>query len=207
MKIILLGQINCGKGTLSENLKEKYGFEAISIGQLLRDETTKNTKEAKIINDYQQKGMLVPEEITVKVLKNFLSTCKNDNLIFDGYPRNLVQAKTLESLTKIDAVIVLDVDDSIVMHRALGRRMCKDCGSITHTDVVGTNGVCPKCGGDLYIRNDATKEATENKMKSYHKDTVPLIQYYADRVKLYHVDANKNAEHTLTQVEAVLGLN
>ena len=197
MKIVLLGQINCGKGTLSENLK----------GQLLRDETTKNTKEAKIINDYQQKGMLVPEEITVMVLKKFLSTCKNDNLIFDGYPRNLVQAKTLESLTKIDAVIVLDVEDGIVMHRALGRRMCKDCGSITHTDVVGTNGVCPKCGGDLYIRNDATKEATENKMKSYHKDTVPLIQYYADRVKLYHVDANKNAEHTLTQVEAVLGLN
>ena len=206
MKIILLGQINCGKGTLGENLHQKYGFEAISIGQLLRNEAAKNTAQAKVIDGYLKQGMLVPEEITIKVLKNYLNTCKSNNLIFDGYPRNLVQAKTLENLTKIDAVIVLEVDDAVVMHRALGRRMCKQCGSITHIDFVGNNGNCPKCAGELYIRSDATKEATENKMKSYHIDTVPLIDYFKNRTKVFYVNANNSAEQTFNQVEDVLGL-
>lgn len=204
MKILLLGQITCGKGTLSENLAERYGFVGISIGQLLRDETQKDTEEAKIIADYQKKGALVPNDITLKVLKNYLSTVGDKNLIFDGYPRNLAQAEELDKITKLDAVFVLNVDDSIVMFRAMGRRNCKDCGSITHVEFLKGSNVCPKCGGELEIRADATKEATEKKMQSYIKDTLPLIDYYTGKVPLYHIDANQNPMHTLEQVEKVL---
>lgn len=204
MKILLLGQITCGKGTLSENLAEKYGFQGVSIGQILRDETSKDTDEAKTILEYQQKGILVPNDITLKVLKNYLKNVGDKTLIFDGYPRNLEQAKELEKITDLDVVFVLDVRDDIVMYRAMGRRCCKDCGSITHIGLLNGKENCPKCGGELYIRNDATEEATKAKMESYYKDTVPLIEYYKDKCPMYHIDANRNPQYTLQQVEAVL---
>ena len=145
MKILLLGQITCGKGTLSENLNAKYGYIGVSIGQILRDETSKDTEEAKIILDYQQRGALVPNDITLKVLKNYLKTVGDKNLIFDGYPRNLDQAKALEEITDLDAVFVLEVKDEIVMYRAMGRRSCKECGSITHIDLLNGKNSCLKC--------------------------------------------------------------
>ncbi|MBQ8431120.1 MAG: nucleoside monophosphate kinase [Clostridia bacterium] len=204
MKILLLGQITCGKGTLSENLAEKYGYQGISIGQLLRDETAKDTEEAKIILDYQQRGVLVPNDITLKVLKNFLKSVGDKNLIFDGYPRNLDQAKDLEAITDLDAVFVLEVKDEIVMYRAMGRRCCKDCGAITHIDLLNGGDKCLKCGGELYIRNDATEEATKAKMESYYKDTLPLIDFYKGKYPMYFIDANQNPQHTLSQVEEIL---
>ena len=204
MKILLLGQITCGKGTLSENLNEKYGYIGVSIGQILRDETSKDTDEAKIILDYQQRGVLVPNDITLKVLKNYLKNVGDANLIFDGYPRNLDQAKALEEITDLDAVFVLEVSDDIVMYRAMGRRSCKDCGSITHIDLLNGKNTCPKCGGELIIRNDATEEATKAKMASYYKDTLPLIDFYKGKYPIYYIDANKNPQNTMRQVEDVL---
>jgi len=204
MKILLLGQITCGKGTLSENLAAKYGYQGVSIGQILRDETAKDTEEAKIILDYQQRGVLVPNDITLKVLKNYLATVGDKNLIFDGYPRNLDQAKALEEITDLDAVFVLEVNDDIVMYRAMGRRCCKDCGAITHIGLLNGKTNCLKCGGELYIRNDATEEATKAKMKSYYDDTLPLIDFYKGKYPLYFIDANQNPQHTLKQVEEVL---
>lgn len=204
MKILLLGQITCGKGTLSENLADKYGYQGVSIGQILRDETAKDTQEAKIILDYQQRGVLVPNDITLKVLKNYLKNVGDKNLIFDGYPRNLDQAKALEEITDLDAVFVLEVKDEIVMYRAMGRRCCKDCGAITHIDLLNGATNCLKCGGELYIRNDATEEATKAKMKSYYKDTLPLIDFYKGKYPLYFIDANQNPQHTMNQVEDVL---
>ena len=204
MKILLLGQITCGKGTLSENLNAKYGYQGVSIGQILRDETQKDTEEAKIILDYQQRGVLVPNDITLKVLKNYLKNVGEANLIFDGYPRNLDQAKALEEITDLDAVFVLEVDDDIVMYRAMGRRCCKDCGAITHIDLLNGKTNCLKCGGELIIRNDATEEATRAKMQSYYKDTLPLVDFYKGKYPVYYIDANKNPEHTMRQVEDVL---
>lgn len=204
MKILLLGQITCGKGTLSENLNAKYGYQGISIGQILRDETAKGTEEAKIILDYQQRGELVPNDITLKVLKNYLKTVGDKNLIFDGYPRNLDQAKSLEEITDLDAVFVLEVKDEIVMYRAMGRRCCKDCGAITHIDLLEGKTNCLKCGGKLIIRNDATEEATKSKMQSYYKDTLPLINFYKGKYPMYFIDANKDPLNTLRQVEQAL---
>lgn len=204
MKILLLGQITCGKGTLSEKLAEEYGFQGVSIGQILRDETGKDTEEAKTILEYQQLGKLVPNDITIKVLKNYLKTVGDKSLIFDGYPRNLEQAKELGNITDLDAVFVLDVDDSIVMHRAMGRRCCKDCGAITHIDMLNGKTNCLKCGGELYIRNDATEEATKAKMESFNVDTKPLIDYYTNKYPLYHIDANKSPEYTFEQVDRIL---
>lgn len=204
MKILLLGQITCGKGTLSENLAEKYGYQGISIGQLLRDETAKDTEEAKLISGYLEKGQLVPNDITLKVLKNYLKTVGDNNIIFDGYPRTLEQAKELEKIADLDAVFVLEVNDDIVMYRAMGRRCCKNCGAITHIGLLNGKTNCLKCGGELYIRSDATEEATKAKMESFYKDTKPLIDFYKGKYPLYFVDANKNPEYTLQQVEKVL---
>lgn len=204
MNIILLGQITSGKGTLAEALHEKYGFELVSIGALLREETKKNTGEAKIIDEYQRDGRLVPEEIVLKVLKKHIEQANGKNLLFDGYPRNLKQAQTLDKISSVDAVLVLDVDDSIVEERFMGRRGCSDCGHITHIRIVKESMLCPKCGGTLEIRNDMTKEAMINKMKSFETETKPIIGFYEAKGKTYHIDAGKNPETTLKQAEQIL---
>jgi len=207
MNIILLGQITSGKGTLAEGLREEFGFELVSIGALLREETKKDTPEAKTIAEYQEKGNLVPEEIVIAVLKKHMANAASKNLLFDGYPRNLQQAKTLDSITDIDAVLVLDVENSIVRHRFMGRRGCKKCGHITHVDFIGDKQVCPVCGGELEIRNDMTEEAMINKMKSFETETKPLIDYYSNWGIIHHLDAGHSPEHTLEQaVEVLKGL-
>ena len=204
MNIILLGQITSGKGTLAQCLEEKYNFGLVSIGALLREEAKKDTPEAKVISDYQLQGKLVPEEITIKILKSHMDRNAGKNLIFDGYPRNLKQAETLDRIAKIDACLVLDVDDSIVRDRFMGRRGCVTCGHITHLKMLNGKTTCPKCGGNLEIRNDMTEEAMLGKMKSFETETKQLIAYYENKNLAYHINAGHNPEKTLEQAENVL---
>jgi len=204
MKIVLLGQIASGKGTLSQALQEKYGFIPVSIGLLLRKECEKDSEEARLIKDCLEKGKLVSDDLALKVLKNYLQEIGDKNIIFDGYPRNKVQAESLSQIANIDKVLFLNITDDIVRERFLGRRECEKCGYVSNVNYPDYNGICPRCGGKLAKRNDLNEEAMQNKMSSFEKDTRPLIQYYKDKGLLGEIDASKGKDVALKDAEKFL---
>ena len=204
MKIVLLGQIASGKGTLSQKLQEEFGFEAISIGHLLREECKKNTPEAKAINECLEKGQLVSNELAIAVLKRRLQELGDKNIIFDGYPRNIVQAQTLATVAKIDCVLVLNVPDDVVKERFMGRRECTNCGFVSNIKFESFNLPCPRCGGAFGKRNDLNEEAMQNKMRSFEKDTKPLVEFYKQFGIAYEIDASQNADVTYKQAKNII---
>ncbi len=204
MNIVLIGQIASGKGTLSQNLQEEYGFEPISIGLLLRRETEKDTPEAKAIEDCLTRGVLVSDDLALKVLKKHLDTIGDKNIIFDGYPRNLSQAKNLFEIARIDKVIFLDVDESVIRDRFLGRRECNKCGFVSNINNDDYTPTCHRCGGTFAKRGDNNEDAMISKMKSFACDTLPVIEFFRDRGLLCSVDAGRNAEYTMEQVREII---
>jgi len=197
MNIVLLGSPGIGKGTYAEILSEKYNIPHISTGQLFREEIDKKTELGKIVDDYVNRGELVPDEITIKLVKERLKKrdCKNGFLL-DGFPRTIHQAKALEKITKIDKVLNFVASEEVIVDRLSGRRTCRKCGAIYHIKNVPpkVEGVCDKCGGELYQREDETLEAVRIRMKEYNKKTKPLVDYYKKRGLLVNVDANPPIE-------------
>lgn len=206
MKLILLGQIASGKGTLSQALQDKYGFKAVSIGLLLREEARKNTEEARLIDECLKKGNLVSDDLALRVLKKYLESAGDGNIIFDGYPRNIAQAESLKSIARIDRVLFLNIEDRVVRERFLGRRECEDCGYVSNINYAEYNGFCPKCNGHLAKRNDLNEEAMANKMKSFEKDTKPLVDYYKKEGLLVEINAEQDQQSILKQAEEILQL-
>ena len=157
------------------------------------------------VNDGYARNCILPKKLGVEATKKTLAELKGQQLSDAKKAKEILeQAKELEKIADLDAVFVLEVNDDIVMYRAMGRRCCKNCGAITHIGLLNGKTNCLKCGGELYIRSDATEEATKAKMESFYKDTKPLIDFYKGKYPLYFVDANKNPEYTLQQVEKVL---
>lgn len=204
MKLVLLGQIASGKGTLSQALQDKYGFKAVSIGLLLREEARKDTEEARLIDECLRKGNLVSDDLALRVLKKYLESTGNDNIIFDGYPRNITQAECLKKIAKIDYVLFLNLDDKLVRARFMGRRECEKCGYVSNVNYPEYTGICPQCKGKLVTRNDFSEEAMLNKMKSFEKDTKPLIDYYQKQGLLAELDASKDRTQIIKDTEKVL---
>jgi adenylate kinase len=204
MKIVLLGQIASGKGTLSQALQEKYGFIPVSIGLLLRKECEKDTEESRLIQSCLEKGNLVSDDLALKVLKNYLNEIGDKNIIFDGYPRNKAQAESLDKIADIDHVLFLNITDEIVKERFLGRRECEKCGYVSNVNYSDYNGTCPRCSGKLAKRNDLNEEAMKNKMASFEKDTKPLISYYDEKGLLREIDASKGKDLALKDAEQIL---
>lgn len=203
MNIILLGPPGIGKGTYAEILSEKYNIPHISTGQLFREEIDKKTELGKRVDDYVNRGELVPDEITIRLVKERLKKrdCKNGFLL-DGFPRTIHQAKALEKITKIDKVLNFVASEEVIVDRLSGRRTCRKCGAIYHTRNVPpeVEGVCDKCEGKLYQREDETPEAVRIRMKEYNKKTKPLVDYYKKSDLLVNVDAN----HPIEEVDEII---
>lgn len=204
MKIILLGAPNSGKGTLAGNIKERYNLVQVSTGDLLRNEVATGSELGKHIHEVQMNGGMVEFETVMSVMNNFISSLPADKgLLFDGFPRTIEQAKALEDIAKIDAVILLNVPQEEILERALGRLTCKDCKYITNIKYV-TDKVCPKCGGKLETRADDNEETVKNRIKAYFDNTYPLIEYYKNKNLLFTIDASKYPEYTMQQAVSVL---
>ncbi len=184
MKIVMLGPPGSGKGTYSSRLSKKLGIPHISTGDLLREEVSKGSDLGKKAKEYMDKGELVPNEIVLEILKQRLQQpdCEK-GFILDGFPRNLEQAKILETITKIDLVIYLDVPDEIIIERLSNRRICKKCGAIYNLKTMPPKvpGKCDICGGELYQREDDKPEVVKRRLETYRKETTPLIQYYREK--------------------------
>ena len=195
MKLILLGAPGCGKGTLANDIVKNYNFTHISTGQLLRQHVADKTPIGILAKQAIENGQFVSDEIVLQILKEKLEEINYDNFILDGFPRNISQAEELQKLTKIDKVVLLDVDYQVIIERISGRRTCSDCGRIFNTSFYKSV-ECDVCKGILVQRSDDTQDVIQERLKVYDKQTKPLIEFYKKHDNLYCLKAGKTAQET-----------
>lgn len=202
-RIVLLGAPGAGKGTQAALLKEKYNLPHISTGDIFRANIREGTPLGVKVKAIIDKGELVPDELTVALVKDRLAMpdCEK-GYILDGFPRTIAQAEALESFSSVDMAINIAVDDEAVIKRIAGRRMCK-CGETYHTSTYGAD-ECAKCGSKLYQRDDDREEVVRERLRVYDRQTKPLIEFYAKRGVLHTVDGNKGVEATFRLVSEVI---
>jgi adenylate kinase len=208
LNILLLGAPGAGKGTQAQLIKEKYNIPHISTGDMFREAIRNKTPIGVLADSYISKGNLVPDDVTIALVKERLSKddCANGYLL-DGFPRTLVQAEALTQLTKdinrpIDLVIDIEVDENKLIDRISGRRMCKGCGASYHIKNLPpkVEGVCDVCGGELYIRKDDNVDALKVRLEAYHTQTQPLINYYAQYGLIGEVNGDTSLENVFKAI-------
>jgi len=180
----MFGPPGAGKGTYASRLKQKLGVETIATGDIFRELIKEDPELGRKVRDYVEKGLLVPHEVVVEVLKQRLSKIpEGKGFILDGYPRTLEQAKALEAVTKIDVILLLDVPDWLIIERLSSRRICRNCGAVYNTRFLKpkVDGVCDKCGGPLYQRSDDNPEVIKKRLQVYEEQTKPLLKYFEEK--------------------------
>ena len=199
MNLILMGAPGAGKGTQSEKISEKWGIPTISTGDMLRAAIKAGTELGVLAKSYMDGGNLVPDEVVIGIIKEHLKSdaCKN-GFILDGFPRSIPQAEALDAMgVKIDAALVIEVADDKIVERMSGRRVCT-CGASYHTVYKPSQkeGICDKCGSELFIRKDDAPETVLNRLQTYHEVTEPLKHFYADKGLLLTVVGQEEVADT-----------
>jgi len=211
VKLIIFGPQGSGKGTYASRLSQKFGIPAISTGDLLRS-MREDPVNGKLIREYQDKGLLVPDELVLKILKERIA--KEDakhGFILDGFPRNMSQANALDKMIKMDYAVLLNVPEWILLKRLSNRRTCKSCGTIFNVLTLPpkVEGICDKCGGMLYQRPDDTEESIMRRLSIFKKDTEPLVNYYKEKGILREISCDRldsPPEENVQKILDVLGV-
>lgn len=213
MKIIMLGAPGAGKGTQAKMIADKYQIPHISTGDIFRANIKNGTELGKEAKKYMDQGLLVPDELTVKILLDRVAQpdCAN-GYVLDGFPRTIPQAEVLDkALTelndKIDYAINVGVPDENIVKRMSGRRACVACGATYHIEHIPPKkeGVCDKCGEPLILRDDDKPETVLNRLKVYHDQTQPLIDFYTGKGVLKSVDGTVDMQDVFASIVAILG--
>ncbi len=201
MNIILLGAPGAGKGTQAVRLAARYKIPHISTGDIFRYNIKNQTPVGMLAKSYIDKGQLVPDEVTVRIVRERLEMddCKNGYLL-DGFPRTVEQAKALDGFSAIDAVVNVDVPLGKLMKRITGRRVCGKCGESHHVDYLGGKNVCAKCGGELIQRADDNEETVGKRLDVYVSQTAPLAAYYEKKGVLLTVDGDGEIEEVFERI-------
>ncbi len=210
MKLILLGPPGAGKGTQADILSQKLDIPTISTGNILRAAVKEGTEIGLKAKSFMDAGQLVPDEVIIGIVAERLQKpdC-NRGFILDGVPRTLAQAEAMEqSGIQFDAVISLEVSDEEIVGRMSGRRACTACGATYHVVAAPsrTEGVCDKCGAELVQRADDKPETVLSRLKVYHSETAPLVQFYQERGILKPVANQPTIEATTAEVLKALGM-
>ena len=210
--IILMGPPGAGKGTLAKQLKTAFNLTHISTGDMFRENIKGGTELGLLAKQYIDNGHLVPDEVTIGMLKDRLAQddCAHGFLL-DGFPRTLPQAEALEKLSKeinrpIEVVVNLDCDNQELIRRISGRRVCKNCGAPYHVQTMKpkVEGVCDLCGGPLYQRADDNEEALKVRLDHYVHDTKPLLDFYSQRGLLENFNSLMGSQELFNQVSTFL---
>ncbi len=214
MRLIILGAPGAGKGTQAEYLSNRFGIPHISTGDILRENVKNQTELGKKAKEYMDKGLLVPDEIVIEIVKDRLmqDDCKNGFLL-DGFPRTIAQAEALEKVLaelgqKIDKVLNIEVPDEKILERMSGRRICKSCSASFHIIYrpPQKEGICDVCGGELYQREDDKEETVRKRLEVYHAQTQPLIEYYKNKGLLVTAVGQEEIADTTKEVLKALGI-
>lgn len=208
-----MGLPGAGKGTQAEKIVEKYGIPHISTGDMFRAAMKEGTELGLQAKSFMDKGELVPDEVTIGIVRERLSKedCQKGFLL-DGFPRTVPQAEALENLLveldrEIDYVINIEVDKDILMERLTGRRICKDCGATYHLvfNPPHQEGICDRCGGELYQRADDNEETVQNRLDVNIKQSQPLLDFYETKGYLRPINGQQDIRKVLADIEQLLG--
>ena len=210
MKLILLGAPGAGKGTQAEILCKKLNVPTISTGNILRAAIKDGTPTGLKAKSFIDAGALVPDEVIIGIVDERLAQddCKN-GYILDGVPRTIAQAEALEKAgIKFDAVVSIEIGEEEILRRMSGRRVCEACGSSYNVEAIPprVEGICDNCGGKLIQRKDDTPETVRERLKVYHTETEPLVDFYAARGLLRPVRSDDTKEGTTQAILAALGI-
>jgi adenylate kinase len=209
MKVILLGPPGSGKGTQAAKIKEYLSVPHISTGDIFRANISNGTELGILAKSFMDKGVLVPDEVTVGMVKDRINQddCKN-GFIFDGFPRTIPQAEKTSEMVDIDVIINIEVPDSELIDRMTGRRSCsnKDCQAIFHIkyNPPKVEGVCDICGSELIQRKDQELDAVKERLEVYHSQTKPLIDYYSGTIKIINIDGTKSIDEVFENIKSEL---
>jgi len=213
MNLILMGLPGAGKGTQAERIVGKYGLPHISTGDMFRTAIKEETELGKKAKSYMDAGELVPDDVTIGIVRERLgkADCQKGFLL-DGFPRTTAQAEALDNLLadmgrRIDAVLYIDVDRDSLLERLTGRRICSQCGATYHITLnpPKEEGVCDKCGGQLYQRDDDKIETVKTRLEVNEKQQKPLLDFYKKKNCLQEIDGNQDIDDVFASIERVLG--
>lgn len=214
MRIVLLGPPGSGKGTQAVKLAAKLGAAHIATGDLFRTEIAEETELGILANEYISHGNLVPNDVTNALVESRLTKNDAEGFVLDGYPRTLDQADALEAaLTKLgrplDGAFLIDVPDSAIVERAVGRLLCNSCGAIYHLKFKPPQvaGICDNCRGILSVRDDDTPSTVRHRLTVYHRITAPLLGFYGSRALLTRIDGVGNPDEIFNRLVAAIGAN
>ncbi len=198
MRIVLLGAPGAGKGTQCKRIVERYNLLHLSSGDILRKERAEGSELGKQAQGYMDQGALVPDELIVEMMAKAIDDAPDSGYVLDGFPRTVNQAAELDKALKakdqsIDAVVNLVIDDGVITRRLTGRRSCPQCGAVYHIENMPpkVDNKCDKDGAELVHRSDDTVEVVQNRLKTYHDQTKPVIGYYQKTSSVFDVDADK----------------
>ncbi|HDP73794.1 MAG TPA: nucleoside monophosphate kinase [Candidatus Woesearchaeota archaeon] len=199
MKLAIFGPPGSGKGTQAKKIAGRFSLRHISTGDIIRENIASNTKLGKKFKEYNDKGLLVPDEWVFEALR---PTLPKEKFILDGFPRTIGQARMLDTLATLDMAIMLKVSDEEVLERISGRRVCSSCGKIFHIKFrpPEKQGFCDACGSSLVQRKDDTEEIVKSRLSEYHSQTKPILEFYEDKKILYYVDGEKSIEEVFSAV-------
>jgi adenylate kinase len=208
MRLILIGPPGVGKGTAAKKLVKHFGIPHISTGDMFRAMFDHDTPNAMTAKAHINRGELVPDDITNQLVKDRLKESDSKTgFLFDGYPRNIMQAQALDDILneqgiKIDGIIFIDANIDIITHRTAGRRVCKSCGQVYHIEFKPSKseGICDQCGGQLYQRKDDMEQTVRKRLNIYNAVTAPVLKYYDSRDTYHVVDGSKSIDDTYNQI-------
>ena len=213
MKIIMLGAPGAGKGTQAKQIADKYSIPHISTGDIFRANIKNGTELGKKAKQYMDQGALVPDELTCDLVMDRIQQddCKN-GFVLDGFPRTIPQAEALDAALgkineKMDYAIDVDVPDENIVNRMSGRRACLNCGATYHLISIPpkVEGICDRCGSEIVLREDDKPETVQKRLKVYHEQTQPLIDYYKNQGILRSVDGTQPMDEVFKAIVTILG--
>ena len=201
MRVVLLGAPGAGKGTQCKRIVDKYGLLHLSSGDILRQERAAETELGRKAQSYMDSGGLVPDEVIVEMMAGAISKSPQSGFVLDGFPRTVEQAVGLDKLLaltgkKIDVVVNLKIADEEVAARMTGRRSCPECGAVYHIENLKpkVEGKCDKDGTELIQRPDDNLEVVQSRLKTYHEQTEPVVDYYKNNGTVYGIDSGESAD-------------
>lgn len=209
MIFVLIGAPGAGKGTQADMLAEDMGYHKISTGDALRRQISLGSPVGKQAESFVSAGKLVPDEVLLGILKEELQAHSNQGVLLDGYPRNINQAKTLEELEAIypvDGAIHIHVEESELLRRLGGRRVCSSCGETYHmiSKPPSKEGTCDKCGGNVVTRPDDQEDRIRVRLGVYEDQTAPVLNYYQDRKLYYKIDGTNAPQDVYRDIKEVV---